>query len=215
MDDNATSTDNEQQQEHEAQADTGATYTPEQISAMAEELERLKSHHVKLLDETKTAKQKAQELDEQKRTAEEQRMKENQQFKELYEKTTAELESERSRAQEFQRTVEQREISSDSFKAAASIAVDDSSAELLSEKIAAHAKMKDGSVVYEIGGVEVPKEKIVQTISEKYPRLIKGSGAVGGGATGGDGSSAAKATKGQEAKAKGDLTGFLQAQLSK
>jgi hypothetical protein len=36
----------------------------------------------------------------------------------------------------------------------------------------------------------------------------------GGGATGANGSGAANTTKGQDAKAKGDLTGFLQAQFN-
>jgi len=48
---------------------------------------------------------------------------------------------------------------------------------------------------------------------EEYPSLVDGSGMSGGGALGANGVSGAT-TKGQEAKAKGDLTGFLQAQLS-
>lgn len=141
-------------------------------------------------------------------------MREKEQFKELYEKTTAELEQERKRAQEFEKSVQQREVSNESFKAAADIAVDAGSAELLAEKIASHARYKDGVVTYEIGGVEVEKSAVIDAISKKYPRLIKGSGAAGGGATGNTGGSAPATEKGQDAKAKGDLTGYLQAQFN-
>lgn len=213
MDDNAQTEVQQDDQQQAEQASQQPEYTPEQVAEIFAENERLKAHHSKLLDETKTAKQKAAELDEQKRIAEEQRMKENEQFKELYEKTNADLEAERQQRQEFEKSVQQREISSESFKAAASIAVDDGSAELLAEKIASYAKHKDGAVVYEIGGVEVTKDKVISTVSEKYPRLIKGSGATGGSATGSNGSSAANG-KAQQAKANNDVTGFLQAHFS-
>ena len=39
-------------------------YTPEQVKAMADELDRLKKHQETLLGETKTAKQRAKELEE-------------------------------------------------------------------------------------------------------------------------------------------------------
>ena len=95
------------------------------------------------------------------------------------------------------------------------VAVDEPSLEILAEKLEKHAVYTDNGIEYEIGGVKVDRAKVVETLSQKYPRLVKGSGAAGGGATGAgrpsgasDGNQAA-----QDAKKKGDLNGYLTAQL--
>jgi hypothetical protein len=62
----------------------------------------------------------------------------------------------------------------------------------LREQISKYARYTDDGVKFEMGGVEVDKEKITAHITENYPFLIDGSGASGGGATGGKNGGAGK-----------------------
>jgi len=56
---------------------------------------------------------------------------------------------------------------------------------LLQEKASQYAKYaEDGSVTFELGGVQVDQNKILEHLKEKYPFLVDGSGATGGGASG-------------------------------
>ena len=195
---------------------------PADIQEKLAELDRLKAHHGKLLEETKTAKQKAQELEEAQRVADEERLKKDGEFQKLYESESEkaarlkqELEEERASWREKTRAQQQKEIKSEAIKAVHEVAVDEPSLEILAEKLEKHAVYTDNGIEYEIGGVKVDRAKVVETLSQKYPRLVKGSGAAGGGATGAgrpsgasDGNQAA-----QDAKKKGDLNGYLTAQL--
>lgn len=188
---------------------------PKDIQEKLAELDRLKSHHSKLLDETKTAKQRAQELEEAQRLAEEKRQKENGEFQSLYE-------AERERAERLDREIKERDrrdaeraVEGAAGKIAAELTRDTKRAELLAEKIQKFARYTEDGVVYEMSGVQVDQAKIVEHLKENYPFLTDGSGATGGGATGsgrpggaGDGNAAADA-----AKSKGDLTGFLTAHI--
>lgn len=196
---------------------------PKEIQEQLAELERLKSHHTKLLDETKTAKQKAAELEAAQEKAEQDRLLKEGEFQKLYESESEkasrlmqELEEERSAWREKTRTQQQKEIKSEAIKAVHEIAVDESSLEILAEKVEKYAVYTDDGIQYEIGGVKVDRAKVVETLAQKYPRLIKGSGAAGGGATGAGRPSGASDTNqaAQAAKQKGDLKGFLAAQLN-
>lgn len=203
--------------------ETTAPELPPEIQEKLAELDRLKSHHTKLLDETKTAKQRAQELEAAQKKAEEEALKQSGEFQKLYESESEkaarlqqELEEERASYREKTRMQQQKEIKSESIQMMVNVAVDESSLEILSEKAEKYAVYTETGIEYEIGGVKVDKAKVIETLTKKYPRLVKGSGATGGGATGagspggaGDTNSAAQA-----AKSKGDLTGFLTAQLT-
>jgi uncharacterized NAD(P)/FAD-binding protein YdhS len=190
---------------------------PKDIQDKLAELDRMKSHHSKLLDETKTAKQKAQDLEDAQSQAEEKRQKENGEFQSLYE-------TERERAERFDREIKdrdrkdsEREVKGAASKLVSELTRDTKRAELLSEKAEQFARHTEAGVVYEMGGVQVEQAKVVEYLKENYPFLADGSGASGGGAFGsgrpggaGDSNAAADA-----AKSKGDLTGFLTAQLKK
>ena len=198
-------------------------YTAEQVQAMAAELERLKSHQSKLLEETKTAKQKAAELEEAQRIAEEEALKKSGEFQKLYESESEKAARISREFEEFQGTVRDREkqrqlkdISADAIKLMAAHAADEASVELLSEKAQQYAVYTEDGIQYEIGGVRVDRAKLVETLATKYPRLFKGDGAMGGGALGGKGGSASTSgnTKADEAKKKGDVNGFLAAHLT-
>ena len=213
----------EQTQQPEQAEQQSAPELPDDVKAQLEELERLKSHHSKLMDETKSAKQKAQELEEAQRQAEEDRLKKEGEFQKLYEteaekaqRLQREMEEKEASWRDREKARQQRDIESEAIKVMHEIAVDESSLELLAEKAQHYAVYTEDGIEYEIGGVKVSKDKVIETLSQKYPRLVKGSGATGGGATGsgrpggaGDSNSAAQA-----AKSKGDLNGFLTAQLN-
>ena len=201
----------------ESASTEAAPELPKDIQEKLAELDRLKSHHSRLLDETKTAKQRAQELEEAQRQAEEKRQKENGEFQSLYE-------TERERAERLDREIKERDrkeaersVESAASKVASELTRDTSRAELLTEKVKQFARHTEDGVVYEMGGVQVDAAKIVEHLKERYPFLTDGSGATGGGATGsgrpsgaGDSNSAADA-----AKSKGDLNGYLTAQLKR
>lgn len=175
---------------------------PEDIRAKLEELDRLKAHHNKLLDETKTAKQRAKELEEAQRQAEEEALKKSGEFQKLYESESEkaarlqrELEEERATFREREKQRQQKDIEAASMKLMLNSAVDDSSLELLAEKAQSYLVYTENGIEYEIGGVKVEAAKVIETLTNKYPRLVKGSAATGGGATGSKSGGAAKTGK--------------------
>lgn len=189
---------------------------PADVQEQLAELERLKSHHSKLLDETKTAKQRAQELEASQQEAETKRQQEKGEFKELWEREQREKQELSEKFEEFQTRVQKQEISTANTKLIAELTRDTSRAELLTEKAQQFAKYTDEGVIYEMGGLRVEPAKVVEHLKERYPFLVDGSGATGGGATGAGRPSGASDTNqaAQAAKSKGDLTGFLTAQLN-
>lgn len=199
-------------------------FTPEQVTAMMEELDRLKTHQGKLLDETKTAKQRAKELEDAQAQAQQEALKKSGEFQKLWEteaekaaRIQNELDTERDNWRKERQAVQQKEIGAESVKIASSIAVDDSSLELLTEQVQKFAVYTENGIEYQVGGVSVPKEKVIELLTEKYPRLVKGSGATGGGATGGNrGGGASEKTNAaaEDAKKRGDLAGYVTAMLN-
>lgn len=190
---------------------------PKEVQEQLAELERLKSHHTKLLDETKTAKQKAAELEAAQQEAETKRQQEKGEFKELWEREQREKQELSEKFSEFQARIQKQEIIATNTKLVSELTRDTSRAELLAEKAQQFAKYTEDGVIYEMGGVKVDSDKIVNHLKEKYPFLVDGTGAVGGGATGAGRPSGASDTNqaAQAAKQKGDLKGFLAAQLNK
>ena len=167
--------------------------TQPSVEDLQAEIDRLKGHHTKLLDETKTAKQKASELEAAQTKAEEDRQKEKGEFKSLYEKTQAELEGERTARREESAKRRDLDVSSNALSIAASIGVDEGSIRLLKQEIASYAVYADGVISYQIGGITVDKDKVAQHLTAEYPRLVKGNQSSGGSAPGGkQGGSAAK-----------------------
>lgn len=187
------------------------------------EVAGLKENQAKLLDEAKAAKQRAAELEQAQKAAEEEALKKSGEFQKLYESETEkanrlsrELEEKEAMYREKEKVRQQKEIGAEAIKLASGVAVDETSLELLAEKAQQFAVFTEEGVQYEIGGVRVEPAKVVETLATKYPRLVKGSGATGGGAAGGKGGGASTDTntKAAEAKAKGDVHGFLAAHLA-
>lgn len=163
------------------------TYTAEEVQALlAKETSGLKAKVDELLGESKSAKQKARELEEAQAAIEEARAKEKGEFKELYEreqKAKAEL---AEKYDSFAKRIQQKEVEAAALSLAAELTRDTKRAELLRKEIGQFARYTDDGVKFEMGGVEVDRAKVLAHITDNYPFLVDGSGATGGGATGGN-----------------------------
>ena len=161
------------------------TYTAEEVQALlAKETSGLKAKVDELLGESKSAKQKARELEEAQAAIEEARAKEKGEFKELYEreqKAKAEL---AEKYDSFAKRIQQKEVEGAAQALAAELTRDTKRAELLRKEISQFARYTDDGVKFEMGGVEVDRAKVLAHITDNYPFLVDGSGATGGGATG-------------------------------
>ena len=160
-------------------------FTAEEMQAkIEEETGGLKTKVEELLGESKSAKQKARELEEAQAAEAEARAKEKGEFKELYEreqKAKAEL---ADKYDSFAKRIQQKEIEAAANAIANELTRDTKRAELLRKEISQYAKYSDDGVKFEMGGVEVDSAKVLSHINDNYPFLVDGSGASGGGATG-------------------------------
>lgn len=163
-------------------------FTAEELDAKINETTAgLKSKVEELLGESKSAKQKARELEELQRQAEEEGLKQREEFRTLYEreqKAKAEL---AEKYESFAKRIQQKEVESSALSLAAELTRDTKRAELLKEQVSKYARYTDDGVKFEMGGVEVDRDKILTHIKDNYPFLIDGSGATGGGAAGSKG----------------------------
>lgn len=168
------------------------TYTAEEVEAMLEEKTAgLKSKVEELLGESKSAKQKAKELEEAKAEAEREQLEKNQEFQTLYEsEKKARVEASNALA-EMQETIRKRDIKSAADSMAAELTRDSKRAALLSEKLSAMAVFGDDGVSFQRGGVAIDKDAVLQYAREEFDFLVDGSGSTGGGAAGKFGSGAA------------------------
>lgn len=163
-------------------------FTAEELDAKVNETTAgLKSKVEELLGESKSAKQKARELEELQRQAEEEGLKQREEFRTLYEreqKAKAEL---AEKYEGFAKRIQQKEVESSALSLAAELTRDTKRAELLKEQVSKYARYTEDGVKFEMGGVEVDRDKILTHIKDNYPFLIDGSGATGGGAAGSNG----------------------------
>jgi len=165
------------------------------------ELAGLKAKRDELLGLHAKDKERLQELESQQKQIEEDRQREKGEFKELYEKTKAELDAEKEAARKFRQTIQQKDLEGSAGSIASSLASKDAKrAELLKKEIMQYANYTDEGIKYEIGGVEIDEEKLRQKIVEDYPFLVDGSNASGGGAQGGS-------RNGQAGKKFNEMTG--------
>jgi len=185
------------------------------------ELERYKAKQAESEKHRKEAERKAKEIERAQAEAERKKAEEEGNHQKLWEteKERADrLEAELAERDKLLQEREQREIEmtcdSETRDIASSLTGDSKRQKALTKLIRDHVQIVDGEKQYQIDGVKVDKARFVKYIKDEYPSLVDGSGMTGGGATGATGSGAANTTKGQEAKAKGDLTGFLQAQFN-
>jgi ribosomal protein L20 len=168
------------------------TYT----AAEVEELTKgLRTKVDELLGEKKTVAQRAKELEEAQAAAEQERLKEKEEFKTLWEREQQAKKELQEKYEAFSKQVQQKEVELASSSIAAELTRDTKRAELLKEQIGKYARYTDDGVKFEMGGVEVDRSKVIEHLTESYGFLIDGSQATGGGATGSKGSGAAKIGK--------------------
>lgn len=154
--------------------------------------DELKTALNKERSETKKFKEKATALEKAQADAEKARATEKGEFKTLYESTQAELENERMANREFKQKIQSRDIDNSSLMLASELTRDNKRAELLKKEISQFSRFTDEGIKFELGGIEVDKSKVINHLTENYPFLVDGNQASGGGASGGQGSGAAK-----------------------
>jgi FtsZ-binding cell division protein ZapB len=147
------------------------------------EVERLKGHHSKLLDETKSAKQKAAELDKANQDAEIQRQTEQGEFKSLAEKYKQEADAERKSSAEFRAAIASEKMESAAMRIAIDEANDPKNAKLLARFIRDQLDYVDGKVTGKDGqSIEDTIKAMLAT--GDFESLRKGIDSSGGSAIG-------------------------------
>jgi len=165
-------------------------YTAEELQ---KETSGLKAKVDELLGESKSAKQKARELEEAQALAAEEQAKKQGEWQSLYEKEQKAKAELSEKYTQFQRQIQSKEIEGSAMSLANQLTRDTKRAELLKKEISQFTKYTESGVVFEMGGVQVDSAKILAHISENYPFLVDGTGSTGGGASGQNkGSGAAK-----------------------
>lgn len=171
--------------ENEEQEQAPKTYTAEEVQAMLDkETGGLKAKLDELMGETKTAKQKARELEEAQQQNEEARLIERQEFKSLYEREQDAKRELQEKYDTFAKRVESAEVSKISASIAGELTRDSKRGELLAEKVAQMTRYSDSGSTFELGGIEVDKAKVLEHLKTEYPFLVDGNQSSGGGATG-------------------------------
>lgn len=161
-------------------------YTAEELKERLDaEVAGLKAKRDELLGLHTKDKERLTELEKAQKEAEEARQKEKGEFKQLYEKTQAELEAERDQARKFRQQIQEREIEAAVIALVGSMTRDTARFNLLKKEALQFAKYTESGVQFELGGVSVDAEKLREKLASDYPFLVDGSGASGGGAQGG------------------------------
>lgn len=190
-------------------------FTAEELqSKIDDELSGLKAKRDELLGLHAKDKERLAELERAQQEAEEMRQKEKGEFKSLYEKTQAELESEREQARKFRQTIQQKELEGETGKLVGELTRDSKRAELLRKEALQYAKYTDEGIKYEIGGVPVDPAKLSEKLRNDYPFLVDGSGATGGGAQGGTANGKAGKTEANLGGGKQDRIAAIEARLA-
>lgn len=153
------------------------------IESLQAEIDRLKGHHSKLLDETKTAKQKAAELEKGQQDAEIARQTEQGEYKSLAEKYRVEAEAERKTHAELKGSIAKKEMEAVAMTVAMAEANDTKNAKLLARFIRDQLDYVDGAVMGRDG---MSVEDCIKTMfaTGDYESLRKGNASSGGSAPG-------------------------------
>lgn len=155
----------------------------------ADELKRTVTNVKRERDE---AKEKARILEEQRVAAEEDRLREKSEFKELYEREKSAAQKMKEDWEAEKAATNKEKIHSASLEIAAALGDKESSVKLLTREAKDYISIDAGKIKYEIGGIEVDKQAVMKMLLEEYANICKSSGANGGGAVGGKNGGAAK-----------------------
>ena len=196
--------------------DATETTAPEvDVAALLAENERLKGHHSKLLEETKSAKQKAAELEKAQQDAEIARQHEQGEYKTLAERYKAEAETERKALVELKGSIANQALDSAAMQAALTEANSPANAKIMARFIRDQLEYSEAGVIGK-GGKSADDAVKEMFATGDFEALRKGNQSSGGGAPGsktGGGAAEQGNEKAEAAKKRGDLAGFLKAQL--
>jgi flagellar biosynthesis GTPase FlhF len=138
------------------------------------------------------AKEKARILEEQRIAAEEERLREKSEFKELYEREKSAAQKMKEDWEAEKAATNKEKIHSAALEIAAALGNKESSVKLLTREAKDYISIDAGKIKYEIGGIEVDKQAVMKMLLEEYANICKSSGANGGGAAGGKNGGAGK-----------------------
>lgn len=155
------------------------------VAALLAENERLKGHHSKLLEETKTAKQKAAELEQLQAEAEQKRLEANQEHEKLWRQEKERADKLASEVTERDKREAQKERESKMREIAKALSPRDAGRQ---ESLELHAAnfiqiTPDGVKIMGKDG-EMTEEQLTTLLATKYPYLVDGNQSSGGGAPG-------------------------------
>jgi len=186
-----------------------------EFAELKAENERLKAHHAKLLDETKTAKQKAAEIEKAQQEAETARQHEQGEYKSLAERYQKEAEAERKSLLELKGSIANQALDAAAMQAALTEANSPANAKLMARFIRDQLEYSEAGVIGK-GGKSADDAVKEMFATGDFEALRKGNQSSGGGAPGsktGGGAAEQGNEKAEAAKKRGDLAGFLKAQL--
>jgi len=164
--------------------DATETTAPEvDVAALLAENERLKGHHSKLLEETKTAKQKAAELEKAQQDAEIARQHEQGEYKTLAERYKAEAETERKALVELKGSIANQALDSAAMQAALSEANSPANAKIMARFIRDQLEYSEAGVIGK-GGKSADDAIKEMFATGDFEALRKGNQSSGGGAPG-------------------------------
>ena len=155
------------------------------VAALLAENERLKGHHSKLLEETKTAKQKAAELEQLQAEAEQKRLEANQEHEKLWRQEKERADKLASEVTERDKREAQKERETKMREIAKTLSPRDAGRQ---ESLELHAAnfiqiTPDGVKIMGKDG-EMTEEQLTTLLATKYPYLVDGNQSSGGGAPG-------------------------------
>jgi len=158
------------------------------------EIDKHKSKADTLLGETKAAKAKAREIENEARQQREEKAQRDNDFEELYKSSSEKAREAEERLVNLQSQVRQKSIYGEASRIAATLTKDTARASLLAEKLAKRIDERDDGfkVLSESGELTGDSlDALSAQVSTAYPFLVDGSGSTGGNAGGSNSSNGA------------------------
>lgn len=138
-----------------------------------------------LMDEAKSAKRKAREIEQAKALQDEETAKEKGEFKTLWEQAQRKMAEKDAELETFTTKIKQKDIDATAKSIGSQLAKTDAKrAEVLADYASKFARHTGETVQFIIGGMEVTADQLMNHLRKEYPFLVDGSSATGGGAIG-------------------------------
>lgn len=135
-------------------------------------------------DERKAAKERLAELERSQQEAERKRLEETQQFEDLYKNTKSALDKREAEFEEFRRKLADKERGELATQLVGQMTRDTARAELLKKEALSYIQHTSDGVVISGPDGTMTAEQLGKHLAERYPFLVDGNQASGGGATG-------------------------------